>query len=231
MGQDYQMIEIVFLAAIAGFIAYRVYLVLGKRNGHERRRDPFAAREQVTEPRPAKGKADSAGPADRPQTVGAAGAAGVVPGSPIQQALTEIELADRAFEVSQFLGGARAAYGMILKAFADGDVATLKSLVTSDVLEAFTADIEGRASRGETREVEIVSIKDTKITGAKLEGRRAEITVTFEAELISATKNSDGAVVAGEPGTVVHVIDIWSFTRDLKSKGPEWLLSATDTSD
>lgn len=233
MGEDFSVIQVIFIAALAIFILLQLRRVLGRRTGNERQRDPFAARSSVGPAGRPQGK-DAAPPLtdrapvdDGPSNIGTVAPAG----SALNQALTEIQLADRSFEVERFLGGARSAYRMLVEAFGRGDKAALQPLVAPDVLASFSSVIDGRAARGETVDFKLVGIKDATITAAKLEGRQAEITVSFEAEIMSVTKNSDGAVIAGDPGTLVTVIDIWSFARDVKSKAPDWMLIGTDTSD
>jgi len=237
MGQDYQLIEIFFFAAMAVFMVIRLGQILGRRTGNERRRDPFAAREQLTtSPTPAKDRSGAPAPAKNDRASSAddkrARIGSVAPeGSALNQALTEIQLADRQFDIDRFISGSRAAYEMIVEAFAKGDKETLKPLLSDEVYAHFSTAIDGRVRRGETVSFELVSVKDARITAAKLEGRQAEITVTFETEIITATKNRSGEVVSGDPSTVVNVIDIWAFTRDVKAKGPDWILASTDTAE
>jgi predicted lipid-binding transport protein (Tim44 family) len=234
MGDNFQLIEIVFLAAVAIFVLLRLRQILGRKTGNERRRDPFAAREVAA---PLNGKERGAAQpkaAERP-VVGddkRSRLARIAPeGSALHQALTQIQAADRQFDVDRFVSGARAAYQMIVEAYNKGDKAALKPLLSEEVLAHFSTAIDGRARRGETLEYRLVSIKDARITGAKIEGREAEITVTFEAEIVTAVKNGAGEVVSGDPSTIVNVIDIWSFSRDVKAKGPDWILSGTDTAE
>lgn len=235
MGEDYHLIEILFMAAIAVFLGLWLRQVLGRKTGNERRRDPFAAREQVAAPSAKeKGAEALVGPRARTGTKDEKGSriGSIAPeGSALNKALTDIQGADRQFDVDRFVAGAKSAYQMIVEAFSSGDKDALKPLLTDEVYAHFVTAIDGRARRGETVEFKFVGVKDARITGAKLEGRHAEVTVTFETEIITSTKNKDGAVVSGDPSTVVNVIDIWTFSRDVKTKGPDWILSSTDTAE
>jgi predicted lipid-binding transport protein (Tim44 family) len=234
MGDNFQLIEIIFFAAIAVFTVLRLSQILGRRTGNERRRDPFAAREQVTTPSNAKGKTGaapapkSASPADEKR----ARIGSIAPeGSELNQALTRIQLADRQFDVDRFVAGARSAYQMVVEAFSKGDKDTLKPLLSDEVYAHFATAIDGRTRRGEAVSFELVSIKESRITAAKLEGRLAEITVTFETAIVTSTKDRNGAVISGDPSTIVNVIDIWAFTRDVKTRTPDWILASTDTAE
>jgi predicted lipid-binding transport protein (Tim44 family) len=55
-----------------------------------------------------------------------------------------------------------------------------------------------------------------------------EITVRFQSKLITATRDSSGAVVDGSPDAVVDVTDVWTFDRKLGSRDPNWRLIATE---
>ena len=54
------------------------------------------------------------------------------------------------------------------------------------------------------------------------------LSVRFVSELISATKDRDGKVVDGDPEAAQSVRDVWTFTRDLRSRDPNWKLAATE---
>ncbi|MFO1186896.1 MAG: Tim44/TimA family putative adaptor protein [Alphaproteobacteria bacterium] len=233
MGDEFTAIQVLFLAGLAVFIFFQLRRVLGRRTGNERQRDPFAARTGLGTPGRA-GEADTpppltgrANPEDTKTRIGA-----IAPeGSELNQALTEIQLADRSFDLDRFLSGARAAYRVLAEAFAAGDKATLKPLLSDEVFQSFSAVIDGRAGRGEAVDFKLLGVKDATITAAKLEGKQAEITVSFESEISTATKDKEGRIIAGDPSTVVTVIDIWTFSRDVKSKSPDWALVATDTAE
>ena len=51
----------------------------------------------------------------------------------------------------------------------------------------------------------------------------------FAAKLASVTHDSAGAVVDGSPETVADHVDVWTFTRDVRSRDPNWQLSATES--
>ena len=233
MGQEYQIFEVLFFAVIAAFILFRLRSVLGRRTGHERpRRDPFAAREGLSSPQntPADEKAAAGPEANTPGSDDDVdqGLEAVAPaGSRLNQTLTEIQIADRNFDIEQFLAGARGAYELIVKAFAAGDKEALQPLLDEEVFASFCEVIDGREARGETVDFEFVGIREAKITDASLEGRTAELTVSFESQIIQAVKSGSGDLIAGDPDTVVTVIDVWSFARDVKSKKPDWLLVGT----
>ena len=77
---------------------------------------------------------------------------------------------DKTFDAKHFVAGARAAYEMIVLAYAEGDRRTLKNLLSRDVYEGFEAAIREREGKGETVETRFVAIDKSDITGAELRG-------------------------------------------------------------
>jgi predicted lipid-binding transport protein (Tim44 family) len=230
---------IIFLA-IAVVVFLRLRSVLGRRTGSERPPfDPYSRRESL--PGAAGDKV-----IDLPRRQAApngAGAPGIAPaaaerlktiapeGSPLNAGLTAIASTDGSFDPDEFIAGGKAAYEMIVTAFAEGDRKTLKQLLSRDVYDGFVAAIGEREERGETIEFKFVGIDKAEITGASLKGNSAQVTVRFLSKLISATRNRDGNVVDGDPVHVGDVTDIWTFAREVASRDPNWKLIATESVD
>jgi predicted lipid-binding transport protein (Tim44 family) len=151
--------------------------------------------------------------------------------SPLSKALTALIKADPSFDPAQFLDGAKAAYEMVVGAFAEGDVKTLELLLGEDVLEGFTRAIAEREQRGETLTSTLVGIDKADIIEAEIKDRQAFVTVKFVSELISVTRDADGEVVEGDPKKVREVTDIWTFAREVASRNPNWKLVATEAAN
>jgi predicted lipid-binding transport protein (Tim44 family) len=151
------------------------------------------------------------------------------PGSPVAAGFDAIAAADRAFAPDGFVSGAKAAYEMIVGAFAAADMAALKRLLAPEVFANFDAAIRARLAAEQTMTTTLVSIDGADIVEARLTGTLASIAVRFAAKLVSATRDKSGAVVEGSPNDVVDHRDVWTFTRDIASPDPNWLLAATQT--
>ncbi|MHA1548204.1 MAG: Tim44/TimA family putative adaptor protein [Alphaproteobacteria bacterium] len=228
--------SIIFLA-LAVVIFLRLRNVLGRRTGNERPPlDPYARRDG-----PAANQDDNIiglpqrGPsADLPQgqadvdvtsRIGTAASEG----TPLHTALSDIATADPDFDAKEFVTGGRAAYEMIVTAFAEGDRKMLRSLLNREVYDGFVGAIEQREQRGETIEFRFVGIDQADLTDAELKGSNAHVTVRFLSKLVSATRDQNGEVVDGDPIHVSDVTDIWTFARDLGSRDPNWKLVATES--
>ena len=145
--------------------------------------------------------------------------------------LTRIKLADRSFDEESFLAGGRAAFEMIIGAFAAGDRDTLRPLLSNEVFENFSAAMTEREERQEKLETTLVGIKEAEIIDASLEQKTAFVTAKFVTEQINVTRDPSGEVVDGDPSHVGRVTDIWTFARNTRSRDPNWVLVATDTSN
>jgi predicted lipid-binding transport protein (Tim44 family) len=117
---------------------------------------------------------------------------------------------------------------MIVTAYAEGDRRTLKNILSRDVYDGFEAAIREREGKGETSESRFVSIDKSDATEAELRGHTAQITIRFVSQLVSVTRDREGAVIEGNPDKVTDVTDVWTFARDLSSRDPNWKLVATE---
>ncbi|MBI3703121.1 MAG: Tim44 domain-containing protein [Rhizobiales bacterium] len=234
MRDVFDIYTIIFLA-LAVFIFLRLRSVLGQRTGRERPPyDPYSAREPV---RPA-GENVVALPNRTPEAAAQSPAEPVEPserwkgvaetGSVIAGGLDAIAAASPDFDAKHFLTGARAAYEMIVNAYAEGDRRTLKNLLSREVYDGFEAAIGDREKRGETVESRFVSIDNAEITAAELRGRNAQLTVRFQSKLVSVTRDRDGNVIDGSADKVTDVTDVWTFARDVSARDPNWKLVATE---
>ena len=213
------LLYVIILAMIAGFLALRLYSVLGKRTGHEQQ--PLA---RTAEDRPA--------PAVMPRPVDATPEVREVADRNIdakaEGGLRAIIAGEPGFDVAQFLAGAQAAYRMTLEAFWRGDEEALAELVEDDVRASFAEAIAARRDAGETLDNRLVRIDRAVIADAQLSGRDARIAVRFDADIAAVTRDAEGNVIAGSMTDAVETHDVWTFARTLRASDPNWKLADTD---
>ncbi|MCH9808974.1 MAG: Tim44/TimA family putative adaptor protein [Alphaproteobacteria bacterium] len=149
----------------------------------------------------------------------------------VRKGLLEILRLDPSFDPEKFLTGAKSAYEMIVTAFAAGNRRLLKDLLSTEVFEGFEGAIADRESRDEQIDQSFVGIDQAGIVEAEVNQGIASVTVRFASQLISATRDSEGAVIDGDPQKIKEVTDIWTFSRDISSAralaNPNWKLVAT----
>lgn len=213
-----QFFDVVILALLAGFLAFRLYSVLGRRTGNER--TPDAAR---SNPQPAAKENVRTLP-DRSSGSAATPLGGT---SSLSRALLDIKLYDRSFDTEHFTSGARAAYEMIVTAFAHGERDVLKPLLSPEVFDAFDRAIKERETKKERVEFTFLSLTSARITTAEMKGQTAEITVAFNSQVMLAGYDPNGALVEGDAKTPQDIVEYWTFARDIRSSNPNWTLIST----
>ncbi|MGB1953890.1 MAG: Tim44/TimA family putative adaptor protein, partial [Candidatus Puniceispirillum sp.] len=114
-------IDIIIFAVIAVLLVLRLKSVLGQRTGFEQpqEKNPIESKDGDVVPFPGK-KADSIN----------------------GHGLDVLRKVDRNFTEAAFLGGATQAFEMVLRAYAEGDLAQLKRLLGYDLLQSFTQSIQ-----------------------------------------------------------------------------------------
>ncbi|MCC6718625.1 MAG: Tim44 domain-containing protein [Acetobacteraceae bacterium] len=208
-------IDLILFGMIAAFLVLRLRSILGKRQGFER--PPEAA------PRPDLRVVDDT--AAHPPPPAAPERALPDPASPLGRTLAAMQSIDGDFTPGRFLDGAEQAFRMIVTAFAAGDRAALRPLLSSDTYAAFDGAIAAREAAGETQRTEIRDIQDASIEAAELRGGHASITVHFTSDQVNLTLDRDGRETAGTDA-VTEIRDIWTFERDLGTPDPTWRLVA-----
>jgi predicted lipid-binding transport protein (Tim44 family) len=216
-----QMIQIIILAAIALFLILRLRNVLGTREGYEKP-------QEMTGPGPARRR-------DRSFEVIEGGSADpdiadfADPESATGKALAAMKRIDRDFSVGEFSHGARAAYEMIVMAYENGDLDTLRQFLSPDVFGPFAEAIAARNEKGLSVEANFAGVREVKLLDARFDpsSNEADITMRFVGELTSVVRNPEGRIVEGAPNELKQQRDVWTFSRDMTSENPNWLLTGT----
>ena len=222
-GRFYPIVTvIVILAMIFALLALRLYSVLGKRTGHEQQRQmhvPVDDRPVIATPSAPPTIDTRADPVRSGDSVIAVEA---------QNGIRAIINADRSFDVTRFLAGARGAYALILESYWKGDKDRLEQLCDADVYKAFATAIDDRNAAGHVLDNRLVRIDNARITEAMLTGGVGQITVQFDADIAAVTRDADGNAIAGSMEDAIPTREAWTFERDLRSHSPDWILVATD---
>jgi predicted lipid-binding transport protein (Tim44 family) len=201
-----QVIELIILAALAAVVLYQLYAVLGRRVG----RGP----ESVASPQ-------AASPSDAPRALIAPTDAA----TPLD-GVSAVRARDPNFDAGRFLQGARGAYQIIVKAYADGDRKTLQPLLAQNVMASFEAGMAERERESRTESIEFLHTPRADLDAIELKDDIAHASVRFLAEIRSRTKGQEGEAVDDR-----RTAEIWTFERNLKSRNPNWTLVHVDAAE
>jgi len=203
-------VDILIFAVIAIFLIMRLRNILGSREGFEQKQDnrPIQPVNQAESAREKK----------------------VVPLRPSQLDGTGLEAVRRAdpnFSDDTFMQGAASAFGMVLSAFADGDVTQLRRLLSFELYEEFSESIRLRDKNGDELGIEIISIDEVQLTDGQVVDNIASVTVTFVSTQTRTLTDRDGVVLEEDSMESTELTDIWVFERDTQLDDPNWKLVET----
>lgn len=214
------MIQLLVLAAIAVFLVLRLRNVLGTREGFEK--PPEVENAPAARSQPAFEVIEGGPDLDITDHVPEDSDAG--------KALANMKRIEPSFGVSDFLGGARGAYEMIVMGYERGDLADIQPFLSEEIYESFVDGVAAREDQGLTIEANFVGVREMELVDATYDKdtSEAELTIRFVAELTSAVRDAAGDIVEGSLTDVKKQKDEWVFARIMGSDDPNWLLVSTD---
>lgn len=224
MNGSFQFLDIILYAMIAAFIFLRLRRVLGRRTGHES--SAPSANDPKSEQQRARALADERNQAGEEAELTELTLQRNLPAA-VRKELAKIARAEPSFQLDEFLQGAKRAYRMILEAFWAGQKEKFKDFLSDQVYEQFSGVIDGRENEGLKVENRLLDTDEISVDSARLIDRTGEITIKFISDIIAVTRNREGSLVEGDLSDSIQVTDIWTFSRELGSRDPNWLLVAT----
>ncbi len=220
-----QLLEILFFALISAYLFYKLWMVMGQETDEDLERRE--RRRKVSEDDPQ----DNVVPLRQKQRA--------TPFSDDQdddfdlksgarEGLRQLRLQEPDFDLRGFIQGARSAYQIIVEAYSEGDMDTLKDLVTDQVYQQFDSVIQHQITHeGTITKTKMERIDRSDIEGIEVKDNLAKITIRFRSRQIIITKSASGKIVDNPAEISVPITDIWTFVRTLNAADPTWLLKAT----
>ena len=198
MNYNFEYIDIILFAMIAGFIALRLRDILGRKSGHEKK----DFHNQVNR--------STVNQNFEPQTK-----------KPFVGDLDEKAKAD-------FLKGAKLAYEMIITSFAKGEKSALKPLVNKEIFQNFSNEIERRKNQNLKSELTFIGLKSVKINDFEKKDNIYTFTVNFVSEIITCLRDKENKILEGSLDEIKTVNDTWKFSKNMWSTNPNWILTETE---
>ena len=130
-----------------------------------------------------------------------------------------------------FLNGAKIAYETIITDFSDNDnkLTTSKPLLSKKIFDQFNQALQERNKRGHYAEITFIGIDSANIKEHKKTDSVLKVTVDFVGEVITCIRDKEKKIVSGNPEKIKKIYDTWVFSRDIRSKNPNWQLIDTLT--
>ena len=213
-----QLIQLLALAGIAVYLILKLRGVLGTREGHEEPRSTSVS------PEAKRKKFEVIDGGSDPDI-----ADWTEEDSDVGRALAAMKAVEPSFSVTEFLQGSKGAYEMILMAFENADLLSVKTFLSDEVYDAFSAVVKDRETKGLTIEAEFIGVLETGLMSATFDptDNRGEVDVRFVCKLTSVVKNKKGKIVEGSETEEKRQRDVWTFARSMGASDPNWKLVAT----
>lgn len=142
----------------------------------------------------------------------------------INFSLNEIRKIENKFDMEDFIDKAKKAFEFILKAYSENNIKLLETLLEKELFLEYKKDITSRVKKKELFEITMIGVQKPIIVDAKIKNKDAQITVKYHSEQIHVTKNSSGKIIDGDINQILTIQEIWTFSRKLKSRNPNWSL-------
>ena len=142
----------------------------------------------------------------------------------ISSYLSELKYLEKSlngFNLEYFKAGATKAYEMILIGYSEEDHKTLNSLLGKELYEDFKASIDARNESAQKLEYSRIKVIKCQIDDINIEKNIANITCSINAETnstISEFKDDEKSTKRNTAKTK----EVWTFSKNLKSKDPNW---------
>ena len=127
---------------------------------------------------------------------------------------------------AEFIKGAKIAYETIITDFSDDDNKLIKSkpLLSKKVHDQFNQALKERSQRGHYAEITFIGVNSANIKEHNKVENILKVTVDFVGEVITCIRDKDKKIISGNPEKIKKIYDTWVFSRDTRSKNPNWQL-------
>ena len=145
--------------------------------------------------------------------------------SSINEKLNNIVKLDPNFTVENFVDGAKKAFEYILVKYSEDDIKSLKPLLATEIFKNFSDQIKQRQNKKQKLGITILKIDDPEIIDINIEKNKlCFIKLEFKSQQVQITKDSKNIVIDGNDNLILNITELWTFSKELKNKNPNWVL-------
>ena len=130
----------------------------------------------------------------------------------------------KSFSIEYFLEGATKAYEMTLIAYSEENKETLKMLLEKNIYDEFSESINLRKEKNQKLEYTLIKVNKLEIRDIDITKNTSSIDLYIDANnefVLTELKDEEKSVNKNK----AHVKEIWTFTKKLNSRDPNWRVS------
>ena len=106
-----------------------------------------------------------------------------------------------------------------------GKTEELKRLLSNKMFETFKSQIVKRQKKGEKLSITFIGVNLPKLINAEMYNSSfARMKLEFITEQVQTIKSSSGKIIDGDINQILNITEIWTFTKNMKDKNPNWIL-------
>lgn len=209
--------DIIVLGFIAGFILYRLYTTLGRKdddgnlNSTTKQNNLSGIIDISSMVKTVDESSSKLSPAEISLSAG------------FEDVVAKVRKIEEKFSLEKFLNGAQKAFEMTLTAFAENDRQILERLLDKNTYKQFISEIDKRIKNGVTLNLTLVALPKVEIKDIKLKNKTLSIEVFYHSQQINLLKDSKGEIIEGDVSQIDNVEDTWTFSKELNSN-EDWKL-------
>ena len=218
---NFPFIDIFILAMIAVFIINRLRNSLGKKTGNETDiAQKFSQKpSKFTESNPDKEIERRKNEVKETKNII------LHKNSSINEKLNNIVKVDPSFTVENFIDGAKKAFEYILVKYSENDLKSLKDLLAPQILNNFTDQIKVRQKQKQILGITILKIDEPEIIDVSvIKNKLCFIKLEFKSQQVQTTKDSNNKIIDGNDNLILNISELWTFSKEIKNKNPNWVL-------
>ena len=111
------------------------------------------------------------------------------------------------------------------------NIKSLEKLVSKNILSSFSSQIKERQKKSEKLEITVISVKEPVIKDINTQKNKAIIKLFFDSEQVQLTKSKNNDIIEGDSNQILSITENWTFSKDMKSKDPNWTLEEIEESN
>ncbi|MCT4634741.1 MAG: Tim44/TimA family putative adaptor protein [Rickettsiales bacterium] len=208
--------DIIVLGFVTGFILYRLYTTLGRKDDDgshytTKKNDVSGIIDISSMVKTVDESSSELSPIETSLSAG------------FEDVVAEIKKIEKKFSLEKFLNGAQKAFEMILTAFAENDRQTLEKLLDKNTYKQFISEIDRRIKNEITLNLTLVALPKVEIKNIKLRNKTLSIEVFYHSQQINLLKNKKEEIIEGDVSQIDNVEDTWTFSKELNSN-EDWKL-------
>lgn len=208
--------DLLVLGCVAGFILFRLYVTLGRKDDDSEisiiKSNKTILQDAIDISKTAKIEDTELDLLEKDLSVG------------FEDVVTRIKKLEAEFSLHKFLEGAKAAFEIILNAFAANERSALKDLLSEKIYKQFTNEIDKRIANQISLSLTLVSLPLVKIKTIVLRNNKITIEVLYESQQINIIKDKNGNIIEGSASEIDNIEDVWTFEKECNVDNRNWKL-------